>query len=155
MRSSSLPTCTYPPPRALRGLPPQRKSPGLFRSLFNRPSGGTANPAPRLRVRKQWLGDFRPGRCTGRLSGREARAAAFSSEAPCSVCGAAQETESGALTSQRGELGLQASTSRGSSRTRDLLASLVPVPELTGPLPQLCPLPSLSYSVGPQHPQSL
>lgn len=96
-----------------------------------------------------------PGGALGGCPAAKRGAAAFSSEAPCSVCGAAQETESGALTSQRGELGLQASASRGRSRTRDLLASLVPVPELTGPLRQLCPLPSLSYSVGAQHPQSL
>ena len=80
-RGPRLPGAFRIPPRALlsstraasAASQPWGRSPQLLRSFLNRPSGGTTRPAPRLRVRKRRRGDFRPGQCSQRPSGWEAR----------------------------------------------------------------------------------
>lgn len=156
MRSPSLPTCSYPPPRALRGLAASKKVPGAapLPQLHVRRDRQPCTTPSREEARKQRQGDFRPGAVHWEAVRPPSEALLPLVLKPQVPSVGQPKKPSGALTSQRGELGLQASASRQSSR-RDLLSRLVPVPELTGPLPQLCPLPSLSYSAGPQHPQSL
>lgn len=145
VRSESLLERSYPSPRRPRCL--KEGSLVLLRSLLNRPPGVTVRPAPRLHVRKRRRNDFRHG-----LVLREGRPAAKRGALPLvlkpQVPSVRQPKERNLARlppkeTRRGSFPPPGWCLRPSFPRRDVLLS--PVPMLAGPLPRLCPLPSLPF----------